>query len=281
MFQWKQTGARATVMYYFDGRHPRCGERLNMSLDRRSFLVGAASVAGYASSRASDRTSSWNQIKALAFDAFPIFDPGPVFAACEAAFPGQGAELAKLWRTRQFEYQWLRALGGRYEDFWRSTRGALDFAARSLRLHVPNDTAESLMSGFLSLRAWPDAPKALGALRRSGRKLAFLSNATPAILDAGIHGSGLDGVFDAVISTDRIRTFKPDPRAYQLGVDVLRLRKEEIMFVAFAGWDAAGAKWFGYPTFWNNRQGVPPEELNAAPDAVGESLAQLVQLLGA
>jgi 2-haloacid dehalogenase len=52
-------------------------------------------------------------------------------------------------------------------------------------------------------------------------------------------------IFHHVISTDRIRSFKPDPRAYQLGFDVLGLRKEAILFVAFAGWDVAGSKWFG------------------------------------
>ena len=135
------------------------------------------------------------------------------------------------------------------------------------------------MEGYLALKTWPDVPDALSGLKHSGRKLALLSNATAAILDAGIRNSGLYGVFDQVISTDRIKTFKPDPHAYQLGVDVLGLRKEEILFVAFAGWDAAGAKWFGYPTFWNNRQRASPEELDAPPDGTGESLADVARFL--
>jgi 2-haloacid dehalogenase len=252
-----------------------------MMLDRRSFLVAAASAAMQPrAGSSSERISNWTHIKALAFDAFPVFDPRSVFRACEDAFPGRGVELGNLWRTRQFEYQWLRALGGRYEDFWQTTHSALDFAARSLKLELSGGKVESLMAGYLAMKAWPDVPDALRDLRRSGRKLVLLSNATATILDAGIHSAGLEGVFDDLISTDRIRTFKPDPRAYQLGIDVLALRKEEIMFVAFAGWDAAGAKWFGYPTFWNNRQGAPLEELSASPDGTGESLAELVRLLG-
>jgi hypothetical protein len=38
-------------------------------------------------------------------------------------------------------------------------------------------------------------------------------------------------------------------RAYQLGVDVLKAKREGIPFVAFAGWDAAGANLFGHPTY--------------------------------
>jgi 2-haloacid dehalogenase len=97
----------------------------------------------------------------------------------------------------------------------------------------------------------------------------------------GYRHSQLEGAFDHVISTDQIKTFKPDPRAYQLGVDMLGVRKEEILFVASAGWDAAGAKWFGYPTFWNNRQRASAEELDATADGTGESLADLVRFLNA
>jgi len=41
----------------------------------------------------------------------------------------------------------------------------------------------------------------------------------------------------------------------------LGLRKEEIVFAAFGGWDAVGAKWFGYPTFWVNRAHVARKSL--------------------
>ena len=46
--------------------------------------------------------------------------------------------------------------------------------------------------------------------------------------------------------------------------------------LAFAGWDASGAKWFGYETFWVNRLNMPPEALDAHPDAIGKSLDELV-----
>lgn len=251
-----------------------------MIQSRRTFLLASAmSVLAPGHAAAITRQRGGARIKALAFDAFPIFDPGPVFRACEAVFPTRGTELANAWRSRQFEYQWLRALGVHYQDFWQATRDALYFAAQSLHLTLTSEQADTLMSGFLSLHAWPEVPEALAQLKHSGRKLAFLSNATAKVLEAGIHNSKLDGLFDHVISTDRIKTFKPDPRAYQLGVDVLGMRKEEILFVAFAGWDAAGAKWFGYPTFWNNRQGAPAEELGVSPDGTGRSLTDLVRFL--
>ena len=99
------------------------------------------------------------------------------------------------------------------------------------------------------------------------------------MLAANIKSAGLDGMFEHVLSTDQARTYKPDPRGYQLAIDALKLKREEILFAAFAGWDAAGAKLFGYPTFWVNRLRLPMEELDAVPDASGDNLSQLVQFL--
>jgi 2-haloacid dehalogenase len=244
--------------------------------------VGAsiAATAVAAINRPTAAHGTPDEVGAVAFDAFALFDARPVFQACETAAPGRGSELATVWRTRQFEYQWLRALGQRYEDFCAATEAALEFAARSLKLELAADARERLMHGFLELRAWPDVAAALRALRQSGKKLALLSNATPRILVSALGNSGLETALDEVISTDRIRSYKPDTRAYQLGVDVLKLPKERIAFVAFAGWDVAGAKWFGYPTFWNNRQSAPPEALGIEADAAGASLSELLRWLG-
>ena len=82
----------------------------------------------------------------------------------------------------------------------------------------------------------------------------------------GLMRSGLNELFDDVLSTDAIESYKPDPRAYQLGLNALKLQREEILFMAFTGWAVAGAKWFGYPTFWVNRSGGPMEELGVAPN---------------
>jgi len=216
-------------------------------------------------------------IKALGFDAFPIFDPTPVFALADAMFPGAG--LSDEWRTRQFEYTWLRVAAQHYADFWRVTEDALVFAANKLKLGLSPEKRAALMNAYLGLRAWPDVVPALDSIEKSGIRLALLSNFTRSMLDANIRSAGLDGVFEQVLSTDQAATYKPDPRAYQLGTDALKLTRDEVLFVAFAGWDAAGAKLFGYPTYWVNRQHLPAEEIGVRPDGSGGTLTDLVAFL--
>ena len=153
------------------------------------------------------------------------------------------------------------------------------FAATLLQLELTPDKRAQLMQAYLGLKAWPDVPSALSTLQEAGIRLAFLSNMTAKMLEAGIKNAGLDGVFERVLSTDQIRAYKPDPRAYQMATDALKLTREDILFVAFAGWDVAGAKWYGYHTFWVNRLNLPGEELGVAPDAIGRDLADVVNFI--
>lgn len=215
------------------------------------------------------------RIRAICFDLFTIFDPRSVVQAASAIVPEQAAALCEAWRSRQFEYSWLRVAAGQYVDFREITRDALEFAARSLRLRLSSRDLETLVEAYSRLAPWPDTRATLMSFQQSGLLLAPLSNYSPAMLERLIGNAGLRDVFARQISTDVARTFKPDPRAYALGVSALGLRREQIAFAAFGGWDAAGARWFGYPTFWVNRLGVPREELTPAPDGTGPTLAEL------
>ena len=242
-----------------------------MTSARRDFLSRMA-ISGLAlQSFANEAVGSRSNIKAIAFDGFPILDPRPIFALVDELYPERGVELNNVWRTKQFEYTWLRTISRRYSDFWQVADDALVFAAKSLKVELTPEKHARLMGAYLKLRCWSDVPAALSSLKKAGIRLAFLSNLTATMLEAGIRNSQLRGAFDHVLSTDRVRVYKPDPRAYQMGLDAFDLKRDQILFAAFAGWDAAGAKSFGYPTFWVNRQNQPAEELGWLPMQMAES----------
>jgi 2-haloacid dehalogenase len=254
-----------------------------MGVNRREFLTIAAGslAASGLGPLMMARPVTPRPLQAVAFDAFAVFDPRPITALAETLFPGKGSELSNAWRTRQFEYQWLRNLAGHYADFWQITEEALVFSARSLQLELVPEKRARLMQAHLGLKAWPDAPSSLQSLKTAGIRLALLSNMTASMLKGGIESAGLEGTFEQVLSADDVKAYKPDPRAYQLGIDALHVGREAILFAASAGWDAAGAKWFGYPTFWVNRLDLPHEELGVTADAVGRDLRGLVDFVSA
>jgi 2-haloacid dehalogenase len=248
------------------------------SLGRRLLLGGAIGLLANPVRRSFAQSKS---VKAIAFDGFVIIDPRPVAMRAEELFPGQGARLMEVWRSRQFEYTWLRTLSRRYVDFAQVTQEALAFAATATKLDLTAEKRDRLMQTFLELKAWPDVAPALRELKGKGIRMAFLANPTARMFDAVVRNSGLEGLLEEHLSTDRVQAYKPDPRAYQMGLEAFGLGREEIVFAASASWDAAGAKAFGYPTFWINRGGLPAEELGAAPDAVGAGMVDLAKFVGA
>src|SRR3569832_2887875 len=232
-----------------------------MFIDRRKFVTLAAATLAAPSALAATRP-----FKAIAFDGFVITDPRPVFAKTEDLFPDKGRALNEAWRTRIFEYTWLRTVGGHYADFRHVIQDSLRVAARATKVELSDGQHETLMQTWRGLKAWPDVAPGLKELKAAGIRMAFLANPTAKMLDAVMTNSGLEGLFEPHLSTDQVQVFKPAPAAYQMGLDAFKLAKEEIAFAAFAGWDAAGAKWFGYPTFWVNRVNAPTEELGVTPD---------------
>jgi 2-haloacid dehalogenase len=254
-----------------------------MPLTRRDTLGLTASTLATAllpSVSNADETNKGAKIELVLFDAFPVFDPRPIFESLETMAPGRGKNLGDLWRNRQFAYTWLRTAAGEYEDFWKVTRDGLLYAAEATDVALSPRQVEKVMNGYLTLKAWPDAPAALETLKTAGLRLAFLSNFTPRMLRAAIESAGLEDTFEQALSTDAVQTYKPDPRAYRLAIEVLSIPRDRILFVPFAGWDAAGAKWFGYETFWVNRLGAPPEVLGVKADGMGSNLDDLVAYLG-
>jgi 2-haloacid dehalogenase len=245
--------------------------------NRRQFLGAATSALAGASAHGSPATAP--TIKAVAFDAFAIFDLRPVFRLVEELFPGRGEELSNQWRTRQFEYTWLRNSMRLYTDFWKVTQDALNYAAQQSKLDLTSEKSSQLMSAYLRMKPWNDVVAALEALRKRGLRLALLANLTPTMMRSCVTASGLQGMFEFELSTDSVKAFKPDPAAYAMVTEAFHLEKYEILFVAFGGWDAAGAKAFGYTTYWVNREARPAEQLGITADGTHRDLVSLPTFL--
>lgn len=254
-------------------------------MTRRAFLglvahgAGLGALAGCATAARLQAPVPRARIRAICFDLFTLFDPRGVVAVAKRYLPEQAAELCEAWRSRQFEYAWLRASAGQYLDFERVTADSLIYALRARKLSVVADAQRALVSAYSELEPWPDTRAKLAEFRAAGLRLAPLANYSPSMLQRLLARAELTSFFELQLSTDLVRAYKPQPRAYALGPERLGLAREEIAFSAFGGWDAAGAKWYGFPTFWVNRLGVAAEELAPGPDATGPTLAELADFV--
>lgn len=220
-------------------------------------------------------------IKACVFDAYgTLFDVHSAVGRLRSDVGPKADELSMLWRTKQLEYTWLRALMGKHVDFWQVTGDALDYALAGTGTD-PAVVRDRLMDAYLTLDAYPEVPAVLARLKAAGIKLAILSNGEPKMLDAAVKGAGIDGLLDHVLSVESVGVYKPHTSVYQLAVDRLAVPASAVAFQSSNAWDVHGASSFGLRPVWINRFGAPPERLPGGPEHEMKDLAGLADLIGA
>jgi 2-haloacid dehalogenase len=226
------------------------------------------------------RMPALNETRACVFDAYgTLFDFASAARSCRTEIGEDFDKLTALWRDKQLQYTWLRAVQNRHADFWQVTGDALDFAMETLELQRAG-LRDRLMALYLALDAFPEVPDLLRRLKGAGLRLAILSNGTPQMLDAVVNNAKLDGLFDAILSVEEVGIYKPDRKVYQLAVDRLVVPKERICFLSSNAWDAYAASAFGMQVVWCNRYGQRRERLPGNPDDEIKSLAELPALIG-
>jgi len=128
-------------------------------------------------------------IRGYVFDAYgTLFDVHSVVEAGRT-ITSDPMTLSTMWRQKQLEYTWLRALMGRYEDFWTITEAALRYTVRRLGLVAGDAEIARLMAAYLSLACFPEVARAIERL--DGRPGAVLSNGSPRMLHAAGASAGL------------------------------------------------------------------------------------------
>ena len=225
-------------------------------------------------------TPSLEGIRACVFDAYgTLFDFNSAAARGRDVLKDKATALSALWRDKQIQYTWLRALMGHHLEFWQVTGQALDYALDTLDIADPA-IRERLLNSYLTLDCFAEVPDLLKRLKAAGMKMAILSNGTPEMLAAAVESAKLGGMLDAVLSVEEVGVYKPHPKVYQLAVDRLGVPARAISFQSSNAWDAHGAAVFGFRVVWCNRYGQRPERLPGRLDREVRSLAELPALLG-
>ena len=225
-------------------------------------------------------TPSLEGIRACVFDAYgTLFDFNSAAARGRDVLKDKATALSALWRDKQIQYTWLRALMGHHLEFWQVTGQALDYALDTLDIADPA-IRERLLNSYLTLDCFAEVPDMLKRLKAAGMKTAILSNGSPEMLAAAVESAKLGGMLDAVLSVEEVGVYKPHPKVYQLAVDRLGVPARAISFQSSNAWDAHGAAVFGFRVVWCNRYGQRPERLPGRLDREVRSLAELPALLG-
>jgi 2-haloacid dehalogenase/putative hydrolase of the HAD superfamily len=109
-------------------------------------------------------------------------------------------------------------------------------------------------------------------------KMAALTNADNGSIMPLLQRHGLS--FDAVVTSEMVRAYKPDPRVFDRIVKETGVRPEEALYVGDTLFDDMhGAKLAGLLTAWLNRDGAEVDPQLLPPDYQVTRLDELVEIL--
>ena len=132
------------------------------------------------------------------------------------------------------------------------------------------------MTAYDHLSPFAENKEVLIQLKKLGRQTAVLSNANMSMLKRVIDHAELTLYFDKIISIESAKQFKTHPKSYGLVHENFSISPQHVLFVSSNAWDAMGATWYGWDTFWLNRQGLPNETLGPKPAYSGRSLVDMM-----
>lgn len=133
-----------------------------------------------------------------------------------------------------------------------------------------------------TMPALPGAAEALDTLRAAGYRVAVVTNSAADAARATLAAAGLEGRVDALVGTDGVGAYKPDPRVYANAVVRLGAEPGAVCLASAHAWDVLGAMRAGWQGAWvGHREGrllsTVPAPLVSAPTLfqAAEQLAAL------
>ncbi|MEM6466372.1 MAG: haloacid dehalogenase type II [Pseudomonadota bacterium] len=218
------------------------------------------------------------------FDAYGTLFDVAAAAREAAAEPGREAfaqawpKLAEIWRLKQLQYTWLRAVSDAHTDFWTVTQDGLDFAMEACGLAQDTELRARLLALYWELSAYPEVPNMLSDLKSAGLNTGILSNGSPDMLEGAVSSAGLGDHLDTVLSVQSVGVFKPHRTVYDLVGARFGTTPDEVLFASSNGWDAAAATGYGFTTLWVNRAGDPVDRLPWRPAHSAADLTGVLQV---
>ena len=215
------------------------------------------------------------RFEVLTFDCYGTlidWETGIVAALRDvASWPVADDELLERFAQHEAE-----AEAGEYRPYREVVAAAARGIARDTRVELTEEAAARFGGSVGDWPAFPDSP---GSLRRlAGRyRLGVVTNCDEDLFAASNQRLGVR--FDWVITAQRVRSYKPNPRHFEVALEEIGLPRERVLHVAQSLFhDHVPAKGLGLSTVWIDRRAGRPgsgatPRAEAIPDAVYPSLA--------
>ncbi len=193
----------------------------------------------------------------LGFDVYgTLIDTAGIASALQKHAGERASEFAAVWRDKQLEYSFRRGLMQNYRPFTACTGDALEYACRFTGVDIPVQGKEDLMAAYTKLPPFADAVEALPRLQKAEYGLFAFSNGPAEDLTVLLENAGLLNFFQDVVSTDEMKSFKPNPAVYAHFLRRSSATGKTAWLVSGNPFDVIGALSAGINGAWVKRSAV-------------------------
>jgi len=185
----------------------------------------------------------------------------------------------EIWFGLLLQYSLVDNVTGQYHRFSMIAESALQMAADKLQTTIDDGDKKKVLELFTQMPPYKDVKKGLKLLQKAGYKLATLTNSPNNIQFQQLQKGDLAKYFDAMLSIDYLKKYKPSLDAYKWAAETLHLSLSEIIMVAAHGWDITGAGYAGMQTAFIARQGQEIYPLAPKPTFIGKNLEEVANAI--
>ena len=168
---------------------------------------------------------------------------------------------------------------GGFKEYRLALREVMGMIGNGAGVQFSQSEMDTLPESLVRWPVFPDVPDALTALK-SRYRLAIISNVDDDLFEGSAQEMSID--FDAVITSQQARAYKPDLSAFHLAAEKMGVRKDRWLHVGESLFhDIGPANRLGIPSVWVKRpdRGGGTRPTDAVPDYTVGGLAELVPLV--
>ena len=185
----------------------------------------------------------------------------------------------RIWFGMLLHYSLVDNSVKEYHEFASIANATLDMVSKALGKEVDEKEKKKALGLIRKLSAYPDVEKGLKLLKDAGYRLATLSNSPLQTLIAQLEYAGINNYFEAILSIDATKKYKPSLETYQYAAQTLGVNKNQVLMVAAHGWDIAGALQAGMKAAFVERKGQSLYPLSPTPQYIGKNLVEIAKAI--
>jgi 2-haloacid dehalogenase len=185
----------------------------------------------------------------------------------------------ELWFLLMLQYSLVDNVTNQYHNFSEIAKAALQMNQERLGRKLADEDSKQLLQMVRTLPPHPDVEEGLNMLNKAGYRLVAFTNSTAEVLKQQMEKAGLTNLFEALLSVDEVRKYKPAIDTYREISKKLGVQPEEAMMIAAHGWDMAGALHAGLQAAFISRKGKALYPLAPKPQLVGDTLISIAEQL--